>query len=145
LQEGELKFIKNWAEMGYDLTKADEAMQGTGIASPEKFPKHIINKLAANERLQVALVKEGITFKKLAEKLNELLECEDPKYVGRPDNTVRHRAFQDAVRLLNADPPQKVNISKDEHREIHVTVDHVQKIEKALNARVVEGELLPNE
>lgn len=134
LKEKELKFIQLFSETGFDLKKREDcavkAGYSPGMGGIIQSSK-IIRKISANEALKKSLEKQGITFDRLAEKLSELLEAENPFKEGKPDNFIRHKAWESAIRVMDANPPQKLKIDKHETHEFIITDEILADEKKA--------------
>ena len=128
----ESKFLTLWSNSGFDpLAKngcAIEAGYSPGSASASS--NRVFKKLVSNEKMRRALKKKGITFDRLADKLVELMEAKHPFAPLQPDNLAQHKAVDTALKLHDAFPATKIDIDKHERKEIIISGEVVQRLER---------------
>jgi hypothetical protein len=132
-KERDKRFIELFAGSGFDLSKREELAAQAGYKpgyAAKMNSGRIIKALVNNQKMQKALKKRGIDFDKLAEKIEELLECKHPAFPDNPDNAIRHKALETALRIKDAFPPQRVDVDKTERKEIVISGEVIQRLEK---------------
>ena len=143
LTEGQSKFISEMAREGFDSSKMKSA-------SKEAWPevknlsqaKQTLRKLGNNLKMQEALKKKGIDIDFLAEKVAEMLSAMHPQFEGQPDNFIRQKTLDMALRIVDAFPSTKVDIEKHQVTEIIIHADVVERIEKAKQIEPLAEELM---
>ena len=134
--------IKGFIQSGYDLSKLREcAIQaGSAPVNAARVGANAIRKVANNPKMQKALRKQGISFDRLARKLDELLDCKHPQYPDQPDNLSQLKAFDMAVKIKDGYPSQKIELDKTETHQIVISMEVVQAVEKAKGTKVIDVE-----
>ena len=76
--------------------------------------------------------------------VDRLLDCKHPFAPEQPDNTIQHKAVETAIRVLDANPPQKFEVDHTDRREIVISMEVVQRLEQYDKMRGidVEGEVI---
>lgn len=131
-EEREQKFLALWSNSSFDpLVKNDCAVKAgySRSTAPAKSNK-IIKALIQNQKMQRAMKKRGISFDKLAGKLDDLLDAKHPFAPDQPDNLAQHKALDTALKIQDAFPPAKLEIDKHERKEIVITGEVVQRLER---------------
>lgn len=143
LTDRDHKFVKLFEASGFDFSKRSELATAAGFP-PGMVSRanagRIIKTLANNKAMQRALKRHGVDNNKLAMKIKELLDCEHPAFVGRPDNMAQIKATEMALRVKDAFPPTKVEVDKSEKKEIVISAEVVQRLEKYERFRTVDLE-----
>lgn len=138
----QLATIENFKKTGYDLTKIEQCALDAGYPKENAKVNAVkaIRRIANNPLMQKALKKQGVTMKRLAKKLDELLDCKHPQFPDQNDNVIQMRAVELGVRLHDALPNPKLEIDTNETIHIHITGDLLGAIEKATGQKVVDLE-----
>jgi hypothetical protein len=131
--ERDQRFVALFQASGFNLAKREELAVVAGFP-PGRAARgnagRVIKALVNNKKMQKALKDEGVDFKRLAGKLNELLDCEHPAFEGRADNMAQLKAVEMSIRVKDAFPPTKVDIDKSERKEIIVSGEVIQRLER---------------
>jgi hypothetical protein len=83
-----------------------------------------------NKKLQTALRRKGINMETIADKIVELLNANWGAEQKAPDNIIRHRVLETLIRVLDANPPQKLEIDKTTTHQVVFTPEAVSRLEK---------------
>ncbi len=127
------KFLESFCDANFDpsmkLVCAEEAGLGTGEKALMNAGR-VIKGLAKNERFQKSLERVGVDYDKLAGKIKQLLDAESPYKDGKPDNFIQHKTLETAIRVMDLNPAQRLNIDKTERHEIVISADVVDRLVK---------------
>jgi hypothetical protein len=133
LTEKDHQFVKLFQASGFDFSRRSQLAVAAGFApgaTAKANAGRIIKTLANNKAMQRALKRHGVDNNKLALKIKELLDCEHPAFIGRPDNMAQIKATEMALRVKDAFPPTKVEVDKTEKKEIVISAEVIQRLEK---------------
>lgn len=133
LTDKDHRFVKMFEASGFDFSKRSQIAVAAGFqpgATAKANAGRIIKTLANNKAMQRALKRHGVDNNKLALKIKELLDCEHPAFVGRSDNMAQIKATEMALRVKDAFPPTKVEVDKTEKKEIVISAEVIERIEK---------------
>lgn len=135
----EHRFMTLWQGAGFDPSKKNECAATAGWTPDMKVARRnpIQRKLAQNERMRKILKKKNLTMEKAADKLAELIEAKHPFAPSQPDNLARHKAVDTLLKLHDAYPATKIDIDKHERKEIVVTGEVIQRLERYNDQRRV--------
>lgn len=139
--ERDQKFVELFAASGFDLKRREELAVQAGFQpgyGAKMNSGRIVKALVNNQKMQKALKKKGIDFNTLADKIAQLLECEHPMFKGRPDNAIQHKTLETALRIKDAFPPARVDLDKTERKEIVISGEVVQRLEKFERFKVLD-------
>ena len=140
----EARFLALWSNAGFDADLKNSCAVQAGWSPSSAAPKsnRIIRALKNNEKMQKALRKRGINYDKLAAKLEDLLEAKHPFAPERPDNMAQQKAMDTAIKIHDAFPPTKIDIEKNERKEIVITGEVVTRLERFQHQRerILRGE-----
>jgi len=135
--------INLFIESGFDFEKIEKFAIAAGF--PKKLAKvcgvNAIRLIGDNPLMQIALIKRGVTIDRIAKKIDQLLDAKGPR--GGPDNAAQARVVETSIRLLNVAPPTKISIDKTEKREISISEEDIQRIERIKGIRVINVEQEP--
>jgi hypothetical protein len=137
------KFIQLFSASGFDINRRQEFAVAAGFTPGRSARGHagrIIKSLANNKAMQRALKRHGVDNNKLAQKMMELLDCEHPQFKGRPDNMAQIKAVEMSLRVKDAFPPTKVEVDKSEHKEIVISGEVIQRLERYDRLKVIDCE-----
>jgi hypothetical protein len=126
-------FLQKFSEANFDPNQKLMCAEAAGLGTGEKAllnAGRVIKSLAKNEAFQQSLKRVGVDYDKLAEKLSELLDAESAFKDGKPDNFIRHKTLETAIRVLDLNPAQRLNIDKTERHEIVISADVVDRLVK---------------
>lgn len=127
------RFLQKFAEANFDpsakLACAEEAGLGTGEKALMNSGR-IIKGLKKNEEFQAALQRVNVDYDKLANKIKDLLDAESPMFEGKPDNFIQHKTLETAIRVMDLNPAQKLNIDKTEHHDIVISTEAVERLNR---------------
>lgn len=140
--ERDQKFVQLFAASGFDLKRREELAIEAGFQpgyGAKMNSGRIVKALVNNKKMQKALKKEGIDFPTLAKKMAELLECEHPAFPGRSDNAIQHKTLETALRIKDAFPPTRVDVDKTDRKEIIISGEVVQRLEKFERFKVLDA------
>lgn len=102
---------KQFKYQNYRLTtnlSKSKCFEKAGYAPGAKEP------IGGNELMQEALTREAVTCQTLAKKIKKLINCKHPFAPDRPDNQVQLKAVQEAGKIHEVYPNQKIDINKTE-------------------------------
>ena len=131
--EKDAKFIEKFAEANFDPSKKLICAEDAGLGTGEKALMNsgrVLKSLAKNEKFQEALQRVSVDYDKLASKLSELLDAKSPMFDGKPDNFIQHKTLETAIRVMDLNPAQKLNIDKTEHHDIIISMEAVDRLNK---------------
>ncbi len=135
------KFVSMFEASGFDISKRVEIATAAGFA-PRNVAKanagRIIKSLTHNEAMQKALKRKKVDYNRLAEKLVELLDCEHPAFEGKPDNMSQLKAVEMSLRVHDAFPATKLDIDKTERKEIVISAEVVDRLEKFAKLKAID-------
>lgn len=135
------KFINMFEASGFDLSKRVDIAVAAGF-TPRNVAKanagRIIKSLTRNEAMQRALKRKKVDYNRLADKLVELLDCEHPAFEGKPDNMSQLKAVEMSLRVHDAFPATKVDIDKTERKEIIISAEVVERLEKFERLKAID-------
>jgi|GEM_PF-3157009 len=141
--ERDVKFVQLFQASGFDLAKREQLAVAAGFP-PGRVARgnagRVIKALVNNKAMQRALKKEGVNNEKLAQKLKELLDCEHPAFEGRSDNMAQLKAVEMSLRVKDAFPPTKVDVDKTERKEIVVSGEVIQRLERFQSFKDIDVE-----
>ncbi len=127
------KFIEKLVEHNLDPSSrhdcAVEAGFKPGLPAVANAGR-IIKRLSRNPELQDALQRQKVDMDKVATKIKDLMDCKHPFAPNQPDTTIQLKATETAIRVLDANPPQKFEVDHNEHREIVISMDVVHRLEQ---------------
>jgi hypothetical protein len=127
------KFIEKFVEANLDPSKKLICAEDAGLGTGEKALMNsgrVLKSLAKNEKFQEALQRVSVDYDKLASKLSELLDAKSPMFDGKPDNFIQHKTLETAIRVMDLNPAQKLNIDKTEHHDIIISMEAVDRLNK---------------
>lgn len=136
LSARERAFLQYWYEAEFDRSKIEECAVKAGYPPGTQGVEQggrAWSRALKNKEFQLALEKQGIQFERMAKKLDQLLEAEHPMYQGKPDNFIQHKALETAIRVMDANPPTKVDIDKHEEKNIVISMETMSMIEDVLD------------
>jgi len=131
--EKDSRFIEKWSEAGFDIAKRQECAVAAGLGKGDMARMNggrVAKALLQNKRLQRALKRKNIDFDKIADKLCQLLEAKSPMNLMANDNFIQHKAVETLIRVMDANPPQKIEVDKTTTSQVIITHEAVQRIEK---------------
>jgi len=142
--ERDQRFVALFQASGFNIARREELAIAAGFP-PGKPARgnagRVIKALVNNKKMQKALKDEGVDFKRLAGKLNELLDCEHPAFVGRSDNMAQLKAVEMSIRVKDAFPSTKIDIDKSERKEIIVSGEVIQRLERFQSYKDVDADV----
>jgi hypothetical protein len=127
------KFIEKFVEANLDPSKKLICAEDAGLGTGEKALMNsgrVLKSLAKNEKFQEALQRVSVDYDKLASKLSELLDAKSPMFDGKPDNFIQHKTLETAIRVMDLNPAQKLNIDKTEHHDIIISMEAVERLNR---------------
>jgi hypothetical protein len=131
--EKDAKFIEKFAEANFDPSKKLICAEDSGLGTGEKALMNsgrVLKSLAKNEKFQEALQRVNVDYDKLANKIKDLLDAESPMFEGKPDNFIQHKTLETAIRVMDLNPAQKLNIDKTEHHDIVISMEAVERLNR---------------
>jgi hypothetical protein len=129
----DIEFTKRFLECGMDETKAIQIAEDVGYKPGLQAINHAgrLKKVAyRNERMQRELKKAGVDHKRVAEKMNGLLDAESAMFPGKPDNIVQLKALELSAKIMDVFPPARVEMDKHETHEVVIDKEVFGLIEK---------------
>jgi hypothetical protein len=138
----EMAIVKRFAETGYDLSRLRECAIQSGVDkdSAPAAARRAIKKIANNPLLQRALKKQGVTMRRLAEKLNELLDAKHAQFPERNDNMAQGKALELAVKIMDGMPSQKIELDKTETHVIQIAPETLAAIQRVKGIQFIDVE-----
>lgn len=95
-----------------------QCAEKAGYASPSASATKNERTMGGNELMQEALTREAVTYQTIAKKIKKILDCKHPFAPEQPDNQVQLKAVQEAGKILDSYPSQKIDINKTETKFI---------------------------
>jgi hypothetical protein len=141
LTDKDHQFVKLFEASGFDFSRRSQLAVAAGFqpgATAKANAGRIIKTLANNKAMQRALKRHGVDNNKLALKIKELLDCEHPAFIGRPDNMAQIKATEMALRVKDAFPATKIDVDKTERKEIVISAEVIARLEKYERFRDVD-------
>lgn len=135
------RFLESFSDANFDPTKKLACAESAGLGTGEHALMNtgrIMKSLQKNSLFQEALKRIHVDYDKIAGKLKELLDAESPYKDGKPDNFIQHKALETAIRVMDLNPAQKIDIDKTEHHEIVISVEAVERMNRY--AKMIEEE-----
>jgi hypothetical protein len=143
-------FLQKFSEENFDPTKKLACAEQAGLGTGEKALMNagrVLKSLQKNEKFQEELVRVGVNYNMLANKIKDLLDAESAFKDGKPDNYIQHKTLETAIKVMNLNPATKIDIDKTEHHEIVISMEVVDRLnryekmiemeDKAIDAEVV--------
>jgi hypothetical protein len=139
-------FIERYAETGFDVAKKHDCAIEAGLSKGNLNASinGAVRLVANNEKMQEALKAKGVDFDRLAEIISDKLTAKSPRF-GRggenlgeyDDHGVQLKAWELSVKALDAFPSAKIDISKTNSVEIHITHETAMRGLRAVEAQVI--------
>jgi hypothetical protein len=130
--ERDAAFIEKFAEANFDISKRQSCAVAAGLGTGDLARMNggrVTKALLQNKKLRAALKRKGVDMDMIADKLVELLNCNSPLNDKMPDNYIRHRALETAIRVFDANPPQKIEVDKSTTQHIVITNEAATRLE----------------
>jgi len=137
-------FIEKFADANFDPSKRLACAEAAGLAHGEKALMNagrVLKGLQKNEEFQKELTRVGVDYHRVAKKVSDLLDARSPMFDGKPDNFIQHKTLETAIKVMDLNPAQKLNIDKTEHHEIVISVDAMERLNKY--QKMIEDEEKP--
>jgi len=85
--------------------------------------------LLQNKKLRSALKRIDVDMDSVAGKIKELLDAKSPLNPNMPDNFIQHKTVETLIRVMDANPPQKIEVDKSTTHQIVITNEAVTSLE----------------
>lgn len=126
-------FIEKWSDANFDQTKKTACAVSAGLGAGDMARLNggrVSKALVQNKKLRSALKRKGVDMDKIADKIVQLLDAKSQYNEHLPDNFIQHKTLETAIRVLDANPPQKIEVDKTTTTHVVITQDAIQRIEK---------------
>jgi hypothetical protein len=85
--------------------------------------------LLQNKKLRRALKRVDVDMDSVAGKIKELLDAKSPLNPTMPDNFIQHKTVETLIRVMDANPPQKIEVDKSTTQHIVITNEAATRLE----------------
>lgn len=149
MTDKEVRFLEAWAKENFAGAKmypcAKEAgYEADGFRAIENASR-AFQRLMRNEQMIGALQRQGVTMDFLAKKMKQLLESKHPFNPKQPDNMAQMKAWENAARVMDLNPPQKIDMEQHRETQLVISIEDIRRIEKIKDVEVIDVESIPTE
>lgn len=131
-------YLRYWSETGFDPSKRKACMKAAGYA-PSISPTMVEKSEVVRYKIRKAMEANNLTPMRVAQKLDEKLECVDPN--GNPDNKNQLKAIDLTCKLGDYYPSQKVDISKREE-SFRIDIKTIRLAEEVSGEKILDAEVV---
>ena len=131
--EKDAAFITKYAETGFDIKKRQSCAVAAGLGTGDLARMNggrVTKALLQNKKLRAALKRVDVDMDSVAGKIKELLDAKSPLNPSMPDNFIQHKTVETLIRVMDANPPQKIEVDKSEIHQVIISNDTVSRLEK---------------
>lgn len=131
--EKDANFISAWKDQGFDITKRQECAVSAGLGTGDMARMNggrVTKALLQNKKLRRALKRVDVDMDSVAGKIKELLNAKSPLNPRMPDNFIQHKTVETLIRVMDANPPQKIEVDKSTIHQVIISNDTVSRLEK---------------
>jgi hypothetical protein len=137
----QLDFFLYWRRYNFAKDKKRDAMRMAGYSDFTKA-KEVVEPMM--KQIRKEMKRQGITVPYLVSKHKELLECTDAMNEDHPDNKIQLKALQEAYKINEVYPMQKIQVDKTE-RSVHVDIETIRIAEELSGEKIIDVEPLEEE
>jgi hypothetical protein len=135
-------FIEKWADKNFDIAARAECAEAAGLGTGDMARMNggrVSKALLQNLKLREALKRRrNIDMDTIADKLADLLDCKSPLNPNASDNYIQHKALETLIRVMDANPPQKIEVDKNTTTQVVITHEAVERMEKYRKMRELD-------
>jgi hypothetical protein len=131
--EKDADFIEKWRDADFDISKRQGCAEAAGLGTGEiarlnggRVTKAMLN----NRKLRAALKRVDVNWDSIAGKLKELLDAKSVYNENMPDNFIQHKTVETLIRVMDANPPQKIEVDKNTTTQIIITDEAAKRLEE---------------
>jgi hypothetical protein len=131
--EKDAAFITKYAETGFDIKKRQECAVAAGLGTGDLARMNggrVTKALLQNKKLRAALKRVDVDMDSVAGKIKELLDAKSPLNPTMPDNFIQHKTVETLIRVMDANPPQKIEVDKTTTTQVIINNDTMARLEK---------------
>lgn len=142
--ERDRKFVELWSGSNFDSLQKNKCAIAAGFTEKgaTQGSNRVLNNLVRNKKMQRELNKAGVDLKRLASKIDELMEAEHPLakrefnpftktfMPGPPDNFIQFKATELGLKLHDVFAPTRISEDKTETKQIILSAEVVQRLER---------------
>lgn len=131
--EKDAAFIEKWKDQNFDITKRAACATAAGLGTGDLARMNggrVTKALLQNKKLRAALKRVDVDMDSVAEKIKELLDAKSPLNPDMPDNFIQHKTVETLIRVMDANPPQKIEVDKSTTHQVIISNDTVARLEK---------------
>ncbi len=126
-------FIEKWKDQNFDIAKRQECAVAAGLGTGDLARMNggrVTKALLQNKKLRAALKRVDVDMDSVAGKIKELLDAKSPLNPTMPDNFIQHKTVETLIRVMDANPPQKIEVDKSTTQHIVITNEAIDRLEK---------------
>jgi len=131
--EKDATFIEKWKDQNFDIAKRQECAVAAGLGTGDMARMNggrVTKSLLQNKKLRSALKRIDVDMDSVAGKIKELLDAKSPLNPNMPDNFIQHKTVETLIRVMDANPPQKIEVDKSTTHQVIISNDTVSRLEK---------------
>jgi hypothetical protein len=131
--EKDATFIEKWKDQNFDIKKRQECAVAAGLGTGDLARMNggrVTKSLLQNKKLRSALKRKNVDMDSVADKIKELLDAKSPLNPTMPDNYIQHKTVETLIRVMDANPPQKIEVDKSTTHQVIISNDTVSRLEK---------------
>jgi hypothetical protein len=131
--EKDAAFIEKWKDADFDIKKRQECAVAAGLGTGDLARMNggrVTKSLLQNKKLRSALKRVNVDMDSVAGKIKELLDAKSPLNPDMPDNFIQHKTVETLIRVMDANPPQKIEVDKSTTHQVIISNDTVSRLEK---------------
>ena len=130
--EKDANFISAWKDANFDIAKRQTCAVAAGLGTGDLARMNggrVTKSLLQNKKLRSALKRIDVDMDSVAGKIKELLDAKSPLNPNMPDNFIQHKTVETLIRVMDANPPQKIEVDKSTTHQIVITNEAVTSLE----------------
>lgn len=138
------KFVELWSGSNFDSLSKNSCAIAAGFSEKgaAKGSNRVLNNLVRNKKMQRELNRAGVDLKRLAAKIDELMEAKHPLakrefnpftktfMPAPPDNFIQFKATELGLKLHDVFAPTRISEDKTETKQIIFSAEVVQRLER---------------
>ena len=134
-------FIKSWTDTGFDIAKRAECAEAAGLGTGDMAKMNggrVTKAMLNNRKLRAALKRVDVDWDAIAGKLKDLLNAKSVYNDQMPDNFIQHKTVETLIRVMDANPPQKIEVDKNTTTQIVITDEAAKRLEEYRKMRELD-------
>lgn len=138
----QVRLMQEFARADFNFERLNECALAAGYKQSKYLKRQALQGLrpfSGNQYLRSALLKRGIDFTKIAEKIAEMMDAQGEE---GPDRISQRWATEMAIKIHDALPATKLDVKKHQTNEFVITDEIEERIKKA---RTIEAEILKDD